>query len=62
MICVMLRLSYRFLQHDGLADFVAAGVRLLAGRHELLQRVVTFLDRVPSLLLSSCVRFTPPFL
>ena len=43
------------LQHRGLAHLVARGVSLLAVRHQLLQRVVTLLDRVPPLLLGGCV-------
>ena len=39
------------LEDDGLADLVAGLVRLLALRHQLLQRVVTFLDGVSPLLL-----------
>ena len=55
----VLDVLYALLQDRGLAHFVPGGVRLLAVRHQLLQRVVTLLDGVPPLLLGGSVSLTP---
>lgn len=52
---------YRLLQHGGLGQLVAGRVRVLARRHQILQRVIALLDSVPALLFRLGMRLAAAF-